>query len=445
MRSLIAAFCLVIFVCLQGLLAADEHEESVLSDWREVLMYGIDDEVLRVLDEIAAAGETGLTEELTQLLESSYNVEVRKAVLELFEQRGFTGVEDLALSFLANPDEEAKLLVAALGYLSEIESSESLPLFESLIDHDDRLVATAAIDALGKMGSEASVALLLARLDDPDYEEQLKPQLILALGSVGSAAAVDPLVGILENREQERVWRMYALDSLGKIGEERALPAIKAVFSERDALIRAYAASALAQFDPRQSMELLLQGLRDTNWRVRVASAKGLADSRAGDALDILMYKARKDPVKDVRIESIRALGELRIAKGLELLRSFYVSDSQGLDIRSASLKELIEKDLGRRTIEAILEVVDKELPKPLFQGRILELTSRELFQKKDPALEEVFERFLASGNIAVRIFGIRGIATNRFSRLKGEIEGLSKDDPYPSVRKEALAALEKW
>jgi HEAT repeat protein len=189
---------------------------------------------------------------------------------------------------------------------------------------------------------------------------------------------------------------------------------------------------------------VLIQALKDANWRVRVTAAKSLANPESASALDILMYKARKDPVAAVRIEAVKALGEIGKKEGFDLLRELYVDERQSLDVRTSCLDVLVEKDLGNST-ESLWKVVEEHIGKPMFQSKILDYTAKKLSETEGMAAKGVLQRLLDAESPLVRISGIRGIALNRYSSLRQRLEKIAAEDPHPGVRKEAASALEKW
>lgn len=455
-RSVVAAFALIVFgaVATTDSVLGEEGTADpgieVIEEWREILKFGIDTEILDVLNLIKERGLTTLNQEFVAVLSESLNADVRVAVLDYFRGEKDKAARDVSIALLSQYEElENNLVIALLRYLSETGTSESIGLMMELVDHYEISVATAAIKVLGKdtYGSrrEDEIAeLLLERLKDEDFDEVLKQEVILSLGSLKSKKAVEDLIELVAERTEDKVVRMYAADALGKIGDERAIDPLKDLFSEGDALLRAYAASALANFDPDAVAEFLMQGLRDSNWKVRVASAKGLSRSSNPKAIDILVYKVKKDPVDAVRIEACKALGELGSPTALNSLRDLYRGEHFSTEIRIACLDVLVDKDLGR-TISTIKEVVQRHLDTSLPTVKILEQTAMRLAQAKSPALKPVYRMLFTSKNLTARVHAIRGILHNRFSDLRGLIVKASEEDPHLAVRRQAHVALERW
>jgi HEAT repeat protein len=453
-KAIILILFIVFTLPLAGAFGEEQGEEeevqSLTEEWREVLLYGIDEEIIEILKSIRAFKETSLNQELLTVLQESFNPDVKISILQYFLELKFTEAEDYTLLLLDGYDDERKELVfACIVYLKAIGSKESLDILLKIVDYEDKVISSAAILALGNIFKEDSrtedISLkLLERLKDDAYENVLKPDILLALGELGEPIAVDDLIDIIKDKSQEKIWRMYAADALGKIGDEKAIPYLMDMFAESDALIRMYAATALAQFNIPEAVDILIQGLKDSNWNVRVASAKGLAQLKDEKALDILIYKAKNDPVSNVRIEAIKALGEIGLKEGLDTLRELYSDDLQLMEVREICIKVLVEKDLGD-TIGTIEALTIKELEKSYNKQAILEITGKYIVNVESAELKTIFTLFLTSSNDNVRIYGIRGIVYNQFIDLKDEVEAIAEDDTSLGVRKSALSELENW
>ena len=418
-----------------------QEDRPIVEQWRDVLRYGIDTEVLKVIKSIAESEEQSLNEELTVLFAESLNFEVRKAVLDYFSAQNIRDAEAAANTLLAQERlEDTRVIVACIRYLSAIDSPGLESRLLDYVDHRDDQIAETAITGLGEVGGEASGQLLVQRLEDVDYPAEQKPEIILALGKMKYAGAVDALIAIVDNRDEERIWRMYAAASLGEIGDARAIPHLRALFGESDSLIKAYAAAALAGFDMGEVEGLLQQGLRDSNVRVRVAAAKGLADEQARDSVDILIYKAKHDPERQVRLQAIESLGVIGTPQALGYLQDLY-RDKIALPVyREAAFNALCDNAL-QANLDVFREVIEQEWGSR--DQKVVEFTARKLSTTEAPGLKWFYDRFLDSPNVYVRIYALRGIGRNSLRILREKVEKVSTDDPYPAARQTALSVLE--
>lgn len=427
--------------------------ESTLAAWRDTLRFGIDSEVLELVGELDRNREAGLNPELVALAGESANPDVVRVILEMFRRAEDESLVTEAFDIVARESEavadgtetrdgrQRSLLTAAIYYLGDVGEARSAELMRPLIGHEDTLVATAAIAAIGGSGDQGRVSDLLERLDDLSFAADLKPDLLLALGAIGAESAVARLEEVVTDTANPRVWRMYASDSLGKIGAESSLSVLRALLSEEDPQIKAYAASAIGRYDSVEANDALVAGLRDGHWSVREASAIGLGRNSATGAIPILRYKAERDPEEKVRFAAIRALAQIRDAKSRSYLQETAASDEASIGVRDLALRSLIQHDLDGS--KAFLgELVD------MTWGRspptLLTAMAQELAAHGEPSLKSFYERFLESLHPAIRVYGVRGIARGGIRGLRGAVEALRTSDGVVAVRVEAELALQK-
>lgn len=444
MKALAAALALLA-ACAHPLAAADTG--ALAERTRQTLLYGIDSQVLDAIQSLKAARDTGFTKDLNEILSGSErSAAVRKAVLGLFLDQKVKEGEGAARQILSGwQDVPPDLLVAAVQYLAFTGGAGLSDALSPLIDATDASVASAAIEALGKTGSAATVTLLVSKLKSTDFPDARKAAVILALGDLKDSQAADALMAIAKSQDEDKVRRMYAADALGKIGDPRALPVLKAMYDEQDALIRLYAASALARFGLDSVFPILIQALRDESWKVREQSARSLAHSlssgQASTAVPILMYKAENDPVSQVRVASIQALGEIGGDAPMKALVAIYAGSDHPLESREAALTIVAQKSLSS-ALDAVRSVINDEWKS--YDQRVLESTAKVLSTVSSAELRDIFVHFLESADPAVRSYGCRGIAQNHFSDQRERLRLMSEKDPNPGTRKEAELSLER-
>lgn len=443
------AAMLFVFLCFYGMCEEGEkkEEKSILEHWRETLLFGIAEEVLEVIKDIKKAEETALNSDLVKVLSESIDSEVQKTILHYFTDLEYKGAESVALSYVMISEDiemETLLEIAFINYLAAIKSNGLKEIIINEIEKENNELSMAALRAVGKMKDTSKEDYLLEKFNDPEFPAERKPALVLVFGDLESKKAVPVLIDVIKNPYEDKILRMYACDSLGRIGDDRAVPELKKVFSEKDALLRAYAAAALACFDMADVVDLLIQGLKDSNWRVRYHCTLALSNKDAVKAVEILIYKAKRDPVHKVRVQAIMSLGEIGTKACFEFIRELFSRKDENLEIRQVCSDILIEKDLSS-SLAVIKKVMWDAWNAPAYEFKIVDICARKLSVTESFLLKDVFQKFFTSPNMYIRIYGIRGAALNRFSDLKDKIEELSQNDPVSSVRREALAALTKF
>lgn len=450
-ESEVKGLCLVLLFATSiaaGRLWAQETEkegeqiQSITEERRELLLYGIDDQVVELIETLTEEKDSVLADEAYAAFKLTQNPKVRTRIFDYFSAIDFPGAREEAIAIVDSFYEQSPQLVSAsIRYLTEEAPSGLAGHLRPLIDATDQEIARMAIKGVGLSGGDADAEILLELLDDGDYPPALKPEIILALGDMKNVIAVPRLQEILDDKNENSTWRRYACASLGKIGDTAALPVIERALYDEDAMLRSYAVGALQYFSGDEIEDLLAAALKDSFWRVRVSAAQGLGEIQAREAVPILIFKAEKDPEMNVRIEAVRALGAIADAEALEALREFYQKDLTPVTLRVISAEILAEKDLPG-SLELFKAVIDKHWGKDT--TRILERTAQILSRTESDLLESFYSRFIDSGEMVVMIYGIRGIARNRILSLREAIEELSGEGNHRSIRKEALAALEQ-
>jgi HEAT repeat protein len=439
-RKVLMAAVLLLALPLLRAMAQQAAGAAPEERWREVLLFGIESEVLQVISQIKASGEDSLNPVLLETLSGTSSPAVAAAILELFAQAELRDAESLALERLADPENrDPRMLVPCMRYLAAIRSTRAAEPLVGFLDAGDELAA-AAIQALAALGQPSAGEALLARLRDLEYSPAIKAQILLALGALKYQPAVEDLLAVVTNPDEERVRRMYAASALGQIGDARALPGLRALLGSQDSLLRAYAASALAGFGLGEVEGALQEALRDNNARVRQAAAAALARKDAQKSVEILIYKARNDPERTVRLEAIRSLGAIGSNRALSYLKEAYQDRLLANLYREEALAALLKND-PEGSLAAVRAVVEAEWKSK--DPAALEFTARRLAALKQGGLAELFRRFLDSPNLSVRLYGLRGIRLNRIGSLREKVRELSETDAHPAVRREAQLVLE--
>lgn len=413
---------------------------------REILLYGIDSEVLEVVAKLTQTTDSSYAAELAAALAEQRGNELRRSILELFAATKAPEGEPAARSFLADwqqtpPD----LAVAAVRYLAAIEAQGRTGLFSPLLEAPQASVASAAIQGLGKTGDPAAGELLLKMLSSPEVAEAARGDLILALGELRDARAVPALLAIAKNRAEDKSRRMYAAGALGRIGDQAALPVLREMFAERDSLLKAAAAAALARLSPAEAFPLLLAGMKDENWRVRVECAKALArplqPAEEQQALPLLIYKAQSDPTLQVKLEAVRTLGEIGSEKAVRFLAGLYRDPKNPLPLREECLAVA-----ARASLAAVLDVVRSVVAEEMKASdqKVMEMTARVMSRYPHVELHALFAAFLDSSNPIVRIYGVRAAAGAGMASARAKVSDMAGKDPHPAVRREAARALAK-
>ncbi|MEX2444559.1 MAG: HEAT repeat domain-containing protein [Alkalispirochaeta sp.] len=425
----------------------DEREQmlNTLQEWRETLLYGIKSEILELFPTLIENQESELVPEVMELFESSNDSEILAAAADYLTELDSVDGHSRAQELLQVGERSAAgLPVSLMRYLRETEAELEDETVDSLIE-----VATtgatrdadAAVQLLGA-SREVTSERLVELYQDQFVSGEIKGRILIELGRRGDPDVFDFVSEIIqEGEEAQTTLQRYAIDTLGKLGDPRALPTILSQFDSSDAMTRAYAVNALANFDTPEANRALVDSLRDDFWRVRVAALETIAERKMTDALSAVMYKARRDPEKRVRLEAVKTVAALDQTEGWELLRERFQEERTAVDERGAIADELIRHNLGQ-SLDTILEVVESEWDEE--NSRVLDTIGRIISQVENPEIEPIATRYIDHPNFILQIYGLRAVARSRLTGLAEITEERQEEGNHRAVRQAAARALEQ-
>lgn len=416
---------------------------SNVDEWRDTLLYGINSEIVDLIPTLTENREDALIDEILQVFESTQDSDVitqSVRYLESFEiEAGQTRAEAIVQDPFGRPDET---LIAVMGYLATIEATLDEETNEAILEIiDDRrgAPATSGVGLLSATGYPTEKLIELYR--EGDMSDEVRGRILVELGNRDEPEVFTFIQEIItEDEEATTTLQRYAIDTLGKLGDERGLPTIIRQFDSDDAMTRAYATNALTAFDTPEANEALIGALRDEFWRVRVAALETIAERGMNDALPAVMYKARRDPERRVRLEAIETLAALDVAEGWELMEEMVLSTATGVEIRSAIIDKLL-RERPRQSRDTVLQLVEREWDIP--NSRILDVIGRVVSQTTDQSVEPFVSRLLDHPNFLIQIYAIRGIGTSQLMSLREIANDRAGERNHRAVRSAALQALD--
>lgn len=183
----------------------------------------------------------------------------------------------IAAVLLERSEGESKLRFVA--YLIG-QGSRSVPPLTTLISTtDDWNTLVAAIQTLGKLGTDEVVEVIAARLNHEN--SWVRMAAAHALGDIGGTAASQALVSTLKDTAETVV--SAALIGLGKAGDRRAIPSVREMLVHENARVRSGAVSAIGRLGAEEDAEVLAPLLDDPDAGVRFKAQQAMDRIRSGD------------------------------------------------------------------------------------------------------------------------------------------------------------------
>jgi HEAT repeat protein len=431
----------------EGGKSGDEEEQEELKSLREkramTLKYGIDSQILGMIEKLKEERNDKHNEALLEVFDRTTNPKIQSSIAEFFRTIESKALKDTAFERLQEYDDMRPELVTALtAYLEEYQDQEITKLFNEMTEDPRNQVAGRAVRALGASGNDTYTRDLI-NLYEESSNESMKSAVLDALGKLGNDEALDLLIEEVRDDDNSKSLRWKACIALGKIGNPEALDTIEYLFGEKDPYLRMYAVRALSNFESDEVQTLLMEALRDDHWRVRVSAAESLGTLGSSKAVEILKFKARHDPERNnVAPAAIRSLGTIGGDKAFSFLREVYENDDYSDSLRLTAMRSLIENDL-RGSLATLRKVIDEEWEEE--NSRILEYTCKELSTTENRILQPLYQKMLTHpDHFHIPIYGLRGIRLNGLRALKSEVKKLTDEEHNQHVRELAKTVLDE-
>jgi HEAT repeat protein len=226
---------------------------------------------------------------------------------------------------------------------------------EALSSADSWHKRAAAAERLGRIGHSAAVLPLIAVLEDPSEDAQVKTAATSALQIISDPRAIEPLVEAL-GRDEAAISRPIA-DVLEGLGP-RAVPALLDVLrSSKTESQRYWAARILGASTSFASAAHLITALQDRSEKVRAEAARALGRLKAPQATHPLTNTLLRDPRAPVREEAARALGEIGDERALGTLNR--ALNELPYEVRAGALAAM--EKMGDKAIPHFLQALEED------------------------------------------------------------------------------------
>ncbi len=339
----------------------------------------------------------------------------------------------------------------ALGTLKAEEAVDRL--IECLRDEDIDVCMDAA-EALGKIGSQRAIPALIESLSQ-DNSGEICTAVAASLRKIGGSDVVEALQKVATERPDNIEWKddwdtwwdvqLEAVKALGDFGGEEAVETLTKIIDDESMQdIENHILKSLSKI-PGKGVEVLIERLQNqeslpqSRWR----AAKALGKTESPEAT-LALGRALKDKSRDVRAESITALGNCGATKYLNAL-ALMLRDPDEV-VRDAALSACLQLTTGETIDSGLQDELMLMMDDPSSQVRLTLYNALLNTSTALPLSEEAIDKIAVScgdrsaetASAACRLLGKIG-ATEKMSTL---LELLRNSDGHTMVRREATLVL---
>ncbi|MDR0443824.1 MAG: HEAT repeat domain-containing protein [Treponema sp.] len=420
------------------------HAQDIEPSRLATIKYGTETEIAALIQSLRTEGADYLDDELITLIENTRNQKILNGVFAFFGDREKSGLEERAIRAIEERDDEANETVfSSIDYLGKVKSAKAVPALMELLDAQERRFMNAAFRAIGRAASsdkelaDEAAEYLLDYYTEKDPGDDNRRDIIISIGATGSAKGVSLLSDLASNKDERIPLRLAALDALSKVGDPAGLDAVLECVGTNDPNVRSAAVAALGPFSGDNVDKAILDAFRDSYYRTRIAAAQAARERKLAAAVPYLKFRAERDDVPTVRDEAIRALGAIAGEEAIATLDGLFTERKNSDRVRLISAEMLMKSSSAKYLLRLIVEMDEARSKNqmPLYNG-FLKVVGEAKIEGDTKEMENLTRRFLQSGGIMERLYGLDMAANNDLKNLSAEIKAQLNDRNESLVRK---------
>ncbi len=418
--------------------SADEYENQC----RDTFKYGLEEEIGELLDELTKNDDLRFVDEIYDLFFKTKSPTVRNKILAYFTKQKDPCLGNYACEIINDPyDEKRDTVLACFKYVSEAKISEALPGLVELVDKEDETYFDSALSALGDFGGADEALFLADFLDRDDLTVSQRQSLMKVLGKINAEETWEKLAEIVQDEDENSFVRMYAAEAIGEMKKPESEEILIKLFESDDANFRVYIIKGLKHFSDEKSDEIIIQALRDSQYKVRLEAVDAVKEKNLKSATPYLIYRCKdKNEQKSVKEKSYETLASLNDEKANEYLISV-LKDTKAADSTKSKIAQFL-LEYNYAGTDEIIELAKESLKTDLKKNLRYSL-GKEFAKYGRAEFEEICALYLDSKDVSTQGTGLDIWAKGKYESLRPRLEKLvaelDEEEKAKAQRDEAL------
>lgn len=420
----------------------ENSSDEYFTKCNETFKFGLEDEISELIDELTKNDDLRFVDSIYNLFYATKSSNIRNKILAYFTKLKDPCLGNYACQIINDPYDEKKDTVnACIKYVSEAKIQEALPGLVDLIDKEDENYFTQALSAVGELGGKDEALFLANFLNRDDLSLAQRQSLMKVLGKIKAVETWDKLAQIAQDEDENSYVRMYAAEAIGAMQKDESEDILIELFESDDSNFRVYVIKGLTYFDDEKSNQVIIQALRDSQYKVRLEAINAVKEKNLKEAVPYLIYRCKdKNEQKSVKEKSYETLAFLNDEEGNKYLISL-LKDSKTADGTKSKIASCL-LEYNYAGINEILELAKDSLKSDLKKNLRYSL-GKEFAKYGRAEFEEICSLYLDSKDVATQGTGLDIWAKGKYESLRPKIESLANEvDQEQKLKEERDEAL---
>lgn len=439
------AFISILFCVGQAPLEDTRSERQKRID---VFKFGLESDILQLLQTIQDEKTHEYDNEIRTLFETTRSISIRESVISLYTRNKQMLPEQWMFQILEDPWDSPKTTVRLiLTHVYELEIRSAASYIRNLLAEDNSDFRDQLIQTIGKIGDSTDAAFLVDYLDS-DFDVDDKTRLVIrqnimtALGELGALETWDRLHEIASDEDENPFIRATAATSLSSMKKADILPLLENLFENKDPLLRSAAITGASNFTDSVARSLIIEGLRDNYYKVRLEALSAVEKLMLADAEPSILYRAQFDPVDSVKAKAYEVLGAIKTESAHKWLLDTFNADATS-DRYKVKAADVLMKHNSRLIVDSFARMVDSSLKDDKKKWLRYEL-GKIMLNTPDTDYEDIALAYLMNSDVSTRGIGLELFNKFRYESLRGEVEKISEDKKQGGLYTRARRILDK-
>ena len=402
----------------------------------DILKYGLEGQITELIDELTKNQDNRFVDGIYDLFQETKSVAVKEKILDYFTKLKDSCLASYAVEIINDPyDEKNSIIEKCFKYVSEADIKDANPGLVDLVDKEEDAYFTGALSALGETGGKEEALFLADYLDRDDLNVSQRQALMRVLGRIKAVETWQKISEIAKDENENTFVRMYAAEAIGAMEKPESEDILVELFESNDPNLRTYVIKGISYFNDKKSSDLIIQALRDSQYKVRLEAVSAVGKNRIDKAVPFLIFRCKdKDEQKQVKEKCYSVIADLNTSDGNDYLISVLKDKKIGDATKAKGSAALLE--YNHAGTKEVIELARSALKSDI-QKNLRYALGKEFAKYDRSEFADICAEYIASDDVATQGTGLDIWAKGRYSSVKAAVEEIAKDAEEENLTEE--------